>query len=573
MGGFIVFPRDADESLDELEKKYSRALDVFHKKNLTLGKRIARKGFVAYRYRKLLGDDDSIIEFENDDFVFCTGTFIYGHNVGKGALRPFYDDFSASGLDEEKIAGNFHLLIYKSGELWSLGDYCGYYPVYEHEASGTLSNSFLAAGRLEKKPRISEQAFFEYVFHGFCVNEETPLAGVHKIDNRLLRRIYPTRTVIEREPAYEPISASASFAQVVDSVSSRLIPYFENLVRLFEGNIGSALSGGYDSRHMLGLLRHAGATPYLYVYGNKDSPDVQCAEAIACGEKLVLNHIDKSKAGRIDVATFKQAIERNVFFFDALKPLGLIDDGSDLETRIERARHSRLLLNGAGGEIYREIWNIGDRKVDILDFLRMRFDSGCHDYCRGSFKLEDYFVRFAEKVRGILGIAGDSLDRRHAEMLFPFLRNRFAQNNNLANNQLGYALLPFMEPRFVFPSFDIPIKYKYSGALHSALIRAVAPSLAKYQSAYGINFWDQIPLRYRFRRALERQYPLFLRLMKRRLESEKQKSTKYYFNQEYLNNIVCMQSLAIADYVEVQKITDSEVMSRALSVELLISNL
>lgn len=573
MAGFIVFPRDADEPADAVERKCERALDVFRKKNLVLGKRIVRNGFVAYRYRKIFGDEDPVIELENGDFAFCTGTFIYGDSAGKDALLPFYNDFSPTGLDEEKIAGNFHLLIYKSGELWSLGDYCGYYPVYEHEATGVVSDSFLAVGKLEKKPEISEQAFYEYLFHGFCINEETPLAGVRKADNRFMRRISPDRSSRKREPAYEPISPTASFAQVVDTVSNSLSTYFEKLVSIFHGDIGSALSGGYDSRLMVALLRRAGATPYLYVYGGKDTPDVRCADAIARGENLVLNHIDKGAAARIDVATFQQTIERNVYFFDALKPLGLIDDGTDLASRYERARHCRLQLNGAGGEIYREIWNVGDRKVDLLDFLRMRFDSGYYGYCRRGFEVADYFARFAEKVRAILGIDGDVLERRHAEMLFPFLRNRFAQNNNLANNQLGHALLPYMEPRFVLPSFDIPIKYKYCGTLHSALIRAAAPSLAKYESAYGINFSDQVPLGYRFKRALERQYPLALRVMKRRLESGKQQPMPYYFGKEYLDSIVDMKSLAISDHVDVQKIANPEILSRALSIELLLANL
>lgn len=573
MGGFILFPRDVDEPVDAVEKKYEPALDVFRKKNLTLGRRIVRDGFVAYRYRKVFGDGDSVIEFENGDFVLCTGTFIYGDSAGRDALAPFYNDFSATGLAEERIAGNFHLLIYKNGELWSLSDYCGYYPTYEHAGSGTVSSSFLAVGKLEKKPEISEQAFYEYVFHGFCVNEETPLAGVRKADSRCLRQIHPVRSSTRREPAYEPISAAASPAQVVDAVSSRLNAYFGNLVNLFHGNIGSALSGGYDSRHMLALLHHAGAEPYLYVYGSKDSPDVRCAEAIARGEKLTLNHIDKSESPRVGVAAFRQTIERNVYFFDALKPLGLIDDGSDLETRYERARHSGLLLNGAGGEIYREIWNIGDRQVDILDFLRMRFDSCNYGYCHGRFRHDEYFARFAEKVRGILGIESDLLERRHAEVLFPFLRNRFAQNNNLANNQLGHALLPFMEPRFVFPSFDIPIGYKYCGALHSALIRAAAPSLARYESAYGINFSDRIPLGYRLKRALERQYPLSLRLLKRKRESSKPQPMPYFFGREYLDSILDMDSLAISDYVNVNKINNPEILSRAFSIELLIMNL
>ncbi|MFZ4535403.1 hypothetical protein [Propionivibrio sp.] len=573
MGGFIVFPKVVEEFVEAVEERFCRSLEVFQKKNLALGSRIVRNNFVAYRYCKLSSHTESVAEFDNGDFAFCTGTFIYDDKTGKNALIQSYKDLVSGSLDENKIAGNFHLLVYKNGELWSLSDYCGYYPVYIDDASKVISTSYLAVARVGGSPKLSQQGFFDYVFHGFFVNEETLIRGVRLLDSRKFWRHYPTMSQVERTPVFDSFTRDVSPSEVVEKVSCELNAYYENLVKLFPQDIGSALSGGFDSRHMLALLRHAGATPSLYVYGTPDTSDVLVAKEITRGEKLSLDHIDKGASKKIDIDTFHESIERNLYFFDGIKPVGLIDDGSDLATRLARARDANLQLNGAGGEIYREIWNIPDKSVGLEKFLKMRFDQGFYGYCHGEFSADAYFAGLADKVRGILKIDGDTLPRQQAEMLFPFMRNKFAQSNNAANSQISHSLLPFMEPRFVIPSFDIPIKYKYCGELHAALIRAADPALAKYNSAYGINFSDPIPWLYRMRLAGERHLPLSLRLIKRAHGASKPQAMPYFLEKPYIESIVDLNHLEISEYLDMSKIMNPEILSRALSVELLLQHL
>lgn len=574
MGGFIVIPKAADQSAEEVEARYGKSLDVFRRKNLELDVRLVRRDFVAYRYRKLLADSESAVEFDNGDFAFCTGTFIYDGATGRNAVARYYEDASRAAVDEARIAGNFHLLLWLRGELWSLSDYCGYYPVYLDEGSGAISSSFLAAAMLGDRREVVGQAFYEYLLHGFFVHEETLLRGVRLLDGRQRWRLLPGPPAGEtRQPAFRALPPGVALPELVDAIAGEHRDYYAVLARLFHADIGAALSGGYDSRHMLALLRQAGETPYLYVYGAPDSPDVVVARHIARDESLALDHTDKGGAPKIDAGRLQETVERDFYFFDGIKPLGLIDDGSDLDTRFARARRAALQLNGAGGEIYREIWNIGDRSCSMIEFLKMRFDCGDYRFCRGKFDVNGYFSRFAEKVRSILDTKGDTLSRSQAEMLFPFLRNKFAQANNLANSQISHSLLPFMESRFVFPSFAIPIRYKYCGEIHAALIRAAYPSLGRYRSAYGINFSGEIPLRYRLRKALERQLPLRVRLMKRSRGVARAQPMPYFLARPYVDAIVDLKRMNVADYVDVSRISSPEVFSRALSVELLLSRL
>lgn len=572
MGGFIVLPREIGQSNEEVEARYARSLEVFEKKGLVLDRRFDREGFLAYRYRKLIHSHDAWVEFSDKDFICSTGTFIYDGKLGREALRQFFSDYIDCKPFEQKCSGSFSLVIYRKGELSVLTDHCGYYPVYRHGTRQAVSNSFLALARIDPDHRLDMQAMYEYLLHGFFVGEETLFAGIARLDSRKFWQTLPTFKGSLRTPAYDSLPASLGFEEIVEDVSGKLRDYFQLLSKLFPGNIGSALSGGYDSRHMTALLLSVGESPHLYVYGGASSSDVRVALNIAQGEGLEIEHTDKAGMPRAAPDQFAASIERDFHFFDGIKPLGQIDDGSDMTTRLNRARKACLQLNGAGGEIYREIWNLSDHSVDLESFLKLRYARGEYCFLRQPFDPQKYFVGFADKVRRKLAIDRRHITRKEAEMLFPFLRNYFATSNNLANSQISDSLLPFMETRFVYPSFDIPIRYKYCGRVHAALIRQAWPSLAHYESDYGIDFTGHIPSSYRLRRMLDRHIPLAVRLLARKRHAGRMADKPYYMDNGYLESVFNLRSMTIDEYIDLSKLNDPELLSRALSIELLLKH-
>lgn len=573
MGGFIVLPKASGQSSEQAEALHASSLEVFHKKGLTLDRRFEREGFLAYRYSKLMHSHDAWVEQPGGDFAFSTGTFIYDGTLGQEALRRFMADDAENKPIEQKCSGNFSLVIHRKGTLSILTDFCGYYPVYRHDATQVIANSFLALASIGNTHKIDPHALYEYLLHGFFVGDETLLEGIHRLDSRKYWQVLPTLKGIARTPAFEQLPASPSLVDVADNISGKLQDYFQLLSRLFPGDIGSALSGGYDSRHMTALLLSAGEKPHLYVYGGPNSSDVRVALNIAQGEGLEIEHTDKSAMPKVSPDEFAVNIERDFYFFDGIKPLGQMDDGSDMTTRLSRAKNARLQLNGAGGEIYREIWNLGDRSIDLDTFLKLRYARGEYGFLRPPFDAQSYFGRFADKVWKKLAIDRRQITRKEAEMLFPFLRNHFASSNNLANSQISDSLLPFMETRFVYPSFDIPIRYKYCGKIHAELIRRASPSLASYQSDYGINFTDPIPAKYRFRRMVDRHIPFSIRMLARRHKPRNVVARPYYLNDDYLQTVFDLKSMAISQYVDVKSLDDPELLSRALSVDLLLKHL
>jgi hypothetical protein len=269
---------------------------------------------------------------------------------------------------------------------------------------------------------------------------------------------------------------------------------------------------------------------------------------------------------------FRETTEKQFYFFDGLAADGVFDDGSDLATRFERSRRARLQLNGAGGEIYREIWNVGDTDMPIAKFLQLRYDFGDYGFCRGGFDKAAYFDRFSEKVREILGIRRDRLTRTEMEMLFPFLRNIYGAGNNVANNQISPALLPFVEPRFIYPSFEIPIRWKLFGRFNEALLRAADPLLARHDSAYGHDFSHPPTLARKVKRLAEMKLPVSLRLAKRGWASKVARPLPYYLEDDYLREVLGAGPKAIDELVDTGRIGDPIRLSRALSAELVLTD-
>ncbi|MBN1268725.1 MAG: hypothetical protein JXB04_03995 [Kiritimatiellae bacterium] len=503
------------------------------------------------------------------DFAVACGTFLYKGLWGAAALAAALADHRQGRDLEPGLAGAFALLIASGDRLLLLTDRLGYYRVYSDARQTRFSSSYLALLEGEAGTALSPQELYEYVFYGFFFHARTLHEGVRIVDPDRVHLLRPAAASRDRAAVQAPVPSRARFDALLDQVRENLRDYFRMLGEAFAGSFTSALSGGYDSRLLLAILRELGYAPHLYVYGGADHPDVRVAKAVAAGEGLALQHVDKDAAPRVPPDRWRDLVERDFHFFDGLKATGVFDNGTDYETRRARAAAAKLQLNGAGGEIYREIWNLPDRGLSIGRFLRARYDFGDFGFCTDRFDQRDFFARLEEKVQRLLGIDRRRISRVELEMLFPLLRNRFAGANTSINNQLGPAILPFMEPRFVEQSYAIPIRFKQYGCFNAALIRSLDPALARYPSAYGFNFSDPPSAAMKLKAVLRQNVPVGLRLRRRR-SRHVGRDRPYYLAGDYQRELFGARELAIREYLDPGRIHDPVKRARALTVELLI---
>ena len=437
MGGFLLFKKNQKVPVEELEKRNQGSINVFKKKGLQLRKKVVREDFVIFAFHKYSFKTQDQFEFENGDFIISTGTSMYNGNTGASALRALHKDFSSQKEFHANLFGSYCMLIFLKGKLYIFNDYTGLYRIYCNKTKTVLSSSFLAVAKTLSERNISKQEFYEYLFHEAFYGDSTILKEIDLLDSTQLWQISPEISKTPQKVSAGNFRNDRSFDEIVTMVSRGQIEYFQMLKNAFKSKIISSLSGGYDSRLMLALMRKVGIVPSLFVYGEDDSRDVKIAKTIAQGEKLQLDHTDKSKFAKVEPDKFYEIVEGNYFLFDGLGCTGVFDNGSDIATRIIRANKANLHLNGGGGEIYRSVWQIPKEKIDIGKFLENKYgpihileDFVDYSICSDFFDKKEYFSKLRGKIKAILDIEQDWLTMQQVVLLYPFLRHKYWMGMN-----------------------------------------------------------------------------------------------------------------------------------------------
>jgi len=586
MGGFLLIKKNRNIPVEEIERQNHNSIGVFKKKGLKLRKKIVREKFALWVFHKYSLETENIIEFENGDCVVATGTSIYNGKTGARALKAFYEAFSNERDFHADLYGHYCILIFHSGKLFVFTDYAGLYKVYCNRTKSGLSNSFLAIAKTLQRKNVSQQELYEYVFHEAFYGDKTLFKEIELLDSKSLWQISPDLSNTPQQIAVDDFRNTVSFDEAVTVVSRSLINYFELLKSAFDNKVASSLSGGYDTRLMLALTRKAGISPYFFVYGDRDSIDVDIAKAIARGEKFEIDHIDKSKYPKVAKESFYEMIEKNFFLFDGFGAMGIFDNGSDIDTRIDRATRAHLHLNAGGGEIYRRTWQFSDkRKIHIENFLKNKYghlymlnDFIDYSMCGDLFDKRVYLSNFTEKIKAILDIDKDWMTKQELEVLYSILSVKYWLGmNNSIDNQFSYSLTPFAESRFVYQSLNIPSQYKSFGQFEAALIRKVDPDLAKYPSQYGFNFYDQISWQTKMKdtiREMLKSSFIFRPMMPliRNTIQARRCQMPYYLQKDYVQEIFNNRDLNVSQYIDVTKIKDPAILSRVLTLEFMIED-
>lgn len=574
MGGFLYIKKSVN-SHRESRIDSSITLNVFYKKKMKLIKYFENKSFEIFVFKKKFSDIPNYYEFENGDFIVVSGTFIYSGKTGIEGLKQIYLDYKSKDDFLNRIRGNYCVLIYLNKELFIFRDFFGYYPVYTSGDFSVISSSYLALCTLIEDLSISHQEFFEYLFNGYFYSEKTIFKEINILNEGMIIKIIPDVQKKKWKNKASDYELSDDFDIAVEDVSADLLRYFEEISNAFPDRIRTAISGGYDTRLMLACLLRLGIHPQVYVNGTPNSKDIQCAEEISKGENLPLEIIHFYKWFDEIKNNYEEKIEERFFFFDGLGAGGIFDNYSDYEYRVNNPVINSLILNGAGGEIYRESWNLPNRNFSMNSYIQARYNKFDFSFCKSDFHKKEYFEVLKEKIYISMEKKSKKITRQEVEYLHP-LRYKAAHFVFTILQQLNHFLMPFLEPKFIYKSYNIPLQWKLNGKFHVALMKNIYPELTKYQSTYGYDFNSSVPLKYWVKMTLERNIPLTWRPLLRKIrKSKKLPVQKYGFSllsPKYLERIFDLNDLFIDRYIDVSLIKDQTILSRALSLEKLLKN-
>ena len=217
---------------------------------------------------------------------------------------------------------------------------------------------------------LGTQGACEYVFNGVVSGNATVF------DEVLLAPVSATIAVgedcLEILPHRLPTPATVSaepFEATIEQSMQLLDRYFAALAAGFGERVTCALSGGYDSRLILALLRRHGISPRVYVYGPPGDTDVELARAIAEGEGFALEIVDKDKQLAFTPGEFGAVAYGNFLESDGYTWSGIFTNGAERTQRASRVNGNAMALNGGGGEIWRNFFYLLDRNYTPREIL------------------------------------------------------------------------------------------------------------------------------------------------------------------------------------------------------------
>lgn len=496
MGAFTLIADKYSSQYAELEQKQLQSMKA---QGFSAPRRVETEKSVLFVYPKQVSPTVNIVTGKQMDTLAICGTFYYKGTSGEAGLRRILSDFTppqegnTPAITEDclpsRLYGSYALIIWKASALWLFTDRIGFYKVYITGCESVFSSSFLTAVACSSSPSINKQCVYEYVFQGATYGDETVIAGLRSLNpNVALRLDKHTTGYVKRTPLRPPVIEQQPLDFHVEILSAELRKIFAGCVAAFGDSFDTALSGGYDSRLILSYLFSLNVNPSVHVYGKENDSDVMVAKSIAAGEGFPLNHIDKS-LGPLNPVDIEQIVDINYHFFDGLPNDGIFDNGTDLATRMQRARGGSLSLNGGGGEIFRNFFYLPDRCYSARDVVWSFYSQYDPATISEIYSAEEYEEALVEKILRALDVPERRLTRGEVERIYPIFRCRYWMGKNtMINNRLGLMHTPLVEPGLVELAGAVPIVHKNFGRLAARLIQTISPKIAAYRSSHGHAF-------------------------------------------------------------------------------------
>jgi asparagine synthase (glutamine-hydrolysing) len=575
MGAILLVRRDAFGPNDPKAVKVHSALT---KQGFSELRRFETTHWMIYLAPKFGGGRTAVHISDAENFAAYTGTLLYRGTTGQQALKSLFDEFAQRNtIAWPEIYGSFCIVIYRNGRLHLLPDRLGVYKIYRNVAGTVISSSFLAALESIEDPTPDLQSIYEYVFQGATYDGRTVIGEVNVMERNAAFELNPEIKARSRHEDLWDAPPWSNYEDYVARVHEALRQEFRSIVQCFGDNIDTALSGGYDSRLLLALLREQGVSPRVHVYGSADDEDVALAKAIAARDRFEIAHIDKARDPEPSVERLPSVIARNFFLFDGYPADGIFDNGSDARTRQDRCANAGLAMNGGGGEIFRNFFYLADRSFAIRKVLWAFFSQFDPRICTRVFDEEAYLANLGVAVASLLGLPDQDgvleqrLSRGQIEFLYPCLRCVYWMGrNNSVNNRLGYFCTPFIETEPIRLALQIPIEFKNHGLFEAGLIRAADPRLAQYPSVYGRGFTEGPSVWQRTKSRLTIARPPYLRRYSYRFQRRLQKVERTgIFRDKSLAAVIDPSFPQMRGYFNVGAVSDSEQFNRICTLEYL----
>ncbi len=534
---------------------------------------LALPGWQVRHWGYANGGPDTLL-VDGDNFAAIAGTMTVDGLMGGEALSRLIAMLAGGAIDWQRVAGQFVALVRSAGRTWLLTDFFAAYQLFRGGGDTVLSTSLLAA--LAALPRVHFDAHgvYEFAFNVVPIGDDTVFEELKLLGPAMMLEL------TERGTTTHPLAKPLPDRTDDRPLAERLIAHRDLLARAVDDHVrtfGSAihcpLSGGLDSRLLLGAFRASGARPHVYVYGPAASEDVSVARAIAAAEGFEIEWIDK-EAAPLPPEAFAEQVAVNFAGFDALPTFGnIFDNGGHLAARDHRHPPGGLAASGGCGEVYRDFFYMADRSTSADAVARTFFARFVAGDATDLFDPKAFIARIAAKLGDAVGSQDGRLSRTQVEQLYPRIRCRSLFGREISlESRLGAYFMPFLDHRIVAEALTLPMSLKQAGRFEGALLNAIDPALARHASTYGHSFADGPNRAHRLGEWATRIRPAWLRQQSYAIQRRRGAMGDEHgglLDADYMGRVIDLEFPAMRQFFRVDAISDSAVWRRVACLEYL----
>ena len=471
--------------------------------------------WVIYVYPKMAASSTNTIS-ENGCTLISVGTPVYRGLDYADSLAALLRDFLSHGIDHGKLIGQYTILFCHGNTIEILCDPLGCKHVFTDAKHSMLSSHMLPVCQcLDGALHINRKAFYEKFLTGIIMPPNTMFEEIIQIDKQAAACMTHEDQGIKFIQAASfnaSRSGAKSLKECLAEQADTLRAYFELLNNAGKGGIDIGLSGGYDSRLVLACLnRFRSGRIHLHSHAteNVHRKDLTIANQMAEYVGVPCHTVATKKLCHCDHVD--EVLRKSVLYFDGRSSFSIGGCGEvyTASYRKESTECTPFTLTGVGGELYRNVFDIGFRKIRFDRFMEdkvfsQNFRKAISDDLYRELK-DDIVTRAASRL-GVDQRSSESkaiAHRYYCEIMMPDGQGVALD----AYNQVSCCVAPFLEPRIIAKGYEAIPFHHSGGEFEGKLINYIDPGLAALPSSYGYPIGKR-PVKAKIKESIRTYVPL-----------------------------------------------------------------
>lgn len=485
MGGFFVYNRTKVQDVNY-------ALELFTEMGFAAPELIQAGEWLIYAYPKMTENNSNMIS-DKGYTIISVGTPIYKGQDYNSSLKMLLKDYMSGSVDFNQLIGQYTILFCYGNTIDIMRDALGCKHMFTDKNHSILSSHMLPICKCLDNIRINRKAFYEKLLTGIIMPPDTMFEDIIQIDNCIATQIMNENIGIKYiQPCglSDPELQNKSEKQCINEQIDTLRDYFTLLNNSGKKGIDIGLSGGYDSRLVLACLnRFNNNIIHLHSHSteNVHQNDLQIANRMAEYVGVPCHTVATKKLSHCD--NVDEILRKSILYFDGRSSFSIGGCGEvyTASYRMASTEETPLTMTGVGGELYRNVFDLGFRYIQFDRFLENKVFSQNSRKAIPDRIYKEIGKDIIKRAAARLGIDQSKRQsklvahRYYCEIMMPDGQGVALD----AYNQVSCCVAPFLEPKIISKGYETNPFHHSGGEFEGKLICFIDPGLAAIPSSYG----------------------------------------------------------------------------------------